>query len=318
MEKLGPTGHRVARRLGELRRERGLTLGQLEKRLTELGRPIQLSALSKTEKGERRVDADDLVALARALSVSPNSLLLPLQITADTEVELTSAVVLQAEEAWTWALRDHPSMRRTRNSKGTAALPVHRLMLAMDVVGASTRSNVMRATLRNTIHDLLERALLMCGISEDLRDPHLDRGDGLLVLIYPADQVPKSLLVTDLLPRLAALLQEHNETASDQPLRLRVALHSGDIHFDSRGVFGEDIDIVFRLLNSGEPKARSQQSSRFLTATISEGMYRSVVRHGYDGIDANEFEPVAAGEHRGWMTSVRRPGADHVFQDRQR
>ena len=67
MEALGPTGARVGRRLNELRRERGLTLGDLADKLKELGRPILLSALSKIEKGQRRVDVDDLVALALAV-----------------------------------------------------------------------------------------------------------------------------------------------------------------------------------------------------------------------------------------------------------
>jgi hypothetical protein len=57
------------------RLRRGFTLGELEEKLRELGRPIPLPALSKIEKGQRRVDVDDLVALALALGVSPNLLL---------------------------------------------------------------------------------------------------------------------------------------------------------------------------------------------------------------------------------------------------
>lgn len=104
----------MGRRLNELRRTRGYTLGELEARLTGVGRPILLSALSKIEKGQRRVDVDDLVALARVLDVSPNSLLLPSHTAIDAEVELTSSTTLDAGTAWRWATQDRPPTRGGR------------------------------------------------------------------------------------------------------------------------------------------------------------------------------------------------------------
>jgi len=113
MEKLGPTGLRVADRLAEIRRERGYTLADLEARLATIGRPVLLSALSKIEKGQRRVDVDDLVALARALDVSPNALLLPMGSDPErAEVALTSSSVVGLDDAWKWAIRDQPFARR--------------------------------------------------------------------------------------------------------------------------------------------------------------------------------------------------------------
>lgn len=108
VEALGPTGARVGRRLNELRRERDLTLGELADKLKELGRPILLSALSKIEKGQRRVDVDDLVALALALDVSPNVILLPEDARLDIEVQLTPWHAQDAASAWRWAGRDQP------------------------------------------------------------------------------------------------------------------------------------------------------------------------------------------------------------------
>jgi transcriptional regulator with XRE-family HTH domain len=68
-------GAKVAENVANLREQRGLTLDQLSARLREMGRPIIASGISKIEQGERRVDADDLVALARALEVMPVELL---------------------------------------------------------------------------------------------------------------------------------------------------------------------------------------------------------------------------------------------------
>jgi transcriptional regulator with XRE-family HTH domain/tetratricopeptide (TPR) repeat protein len=102
VEALGPTGERVAARLKQIRLERGLTLGELAARLKELGRPLLLSALSKIEQCQRRVDVDDLVALARALDVSPMLLLLPADASADTSVKLSKSDTVDAARAWEW------------------------------------------------------------------------------------------------------------------------------------------------------------------------------------------------------------------------
>jgi transcriptional regulator with XRE-family HTH domain len=104
-EALGPTGERVGQRLRQLRRTRGLTLQQLAGKLRELGRPILLSSLSKIEKGQRRVDADDLIALALAMEIPPNYILLPDDNAPDSAVQLTSTFALNAASAWEWASR---------------------------------------------------------------------------------------------------------------------------------------------------------------------------------------------------------------------
>lgn len=43
----------------------------------EAGRPLGHTAISDIENGSRRVDVDDLMAIASALGVAPNALLLP-------------------------------------------------------------------------------------------------------------------------------------------------------------------------------------------------------------------------------------------------
>lgn len=72
--KLGSVGQRVAK---EVARLRGRTpVRELSARLAKLGRPILPSGITKIEQGSRRVDVDDLVALALALEVTPTRLLL--------------------------------------------------------------------------------------------------------------------------------------------------------------------------------------------------------------------------------------------------
>jgi transcriptional regulator with XRE-family HTH domain len=76
-EKVGPVGKQVAENVKEFRKQAGgMTVRDLSAKVTELGRKILPSGITKIEKGERRVDADDLAALATALNVSPPRLLM--------------------------------------------------------------------------------------------------------------------------------------------------------------------------------------------------------------------------------------------------
>jgi 8-oxo-dGTP pyrophosphatase MutT (NUDIX family)/transcriptional regulator with XRE-family HTH domain len=105
---LGPVGGYVIANLAALRAERRLTYKDLSDRLEQLGRPIPTLGLSRIEKGKRRVDADDLVALALALGVSPAALLLPRNTDAYDEIELTSSVRATARAAWEWSAGNFP------------------------------------------------------------------------------------------------------------------------------------------------------------------------------------------------------------------
>jgi len=79
----------------------------LSARLRDLGQPIGIGQLSKLELGQRRVDADDLVALALALDVSPVRLLL--DPVADHEpLEITPVVGASRRDAWRWATGEAP------------------------------------------------------------------------------------------------------------------------------------------------------------------------------------------------------------------
>ncbi|MFF2651484.1 helix-turn-helix domain-containing protein [Streptomyces sp. NPDC058045] len=73
--KLGQAGRNVAVKVKLLRETQRLTKKQLSDRVSELGRPIPPLGIAKIESGGRRVDADDLVALAVALNVRPAAML---------------------------------------------------------------------------------------------------------------------------------------------------------------------------------------------------------------------------------------------------
>lgn len=106
--KPGPISERIAHNVAELRTGRGMTLRDLSIRMGELGRPTLPSGIMKIEDGSRRVDVDDLVALALALNVTPNRLLLPPEAGTDKGVDLTPAVTAPTEDAaWRWAVGEY-------------------------------------------------------------------------------------------------------------------------------------------------------------------------------------------------------------------
>lgn len=98
----GPVADRVAENVKAVRELRGLSYRELSRHLAEVGHRILPSGLVKIEDGSRRVDVDDLVALALVLRVPLPRLLLP---GADTgaPVQLTTNTALDFTAAWRWA-----------------------------------------------------------------------------------------------------------------------------------------------------------------------------------------------------------------------
>ena len=176
-------------------------------------------------------------------------------------------------------------------------LPHYRAILALDIERSTSRPNPIKAELRNKTYELFEMALRMAGISNSHRDQFIDRGDGILALIHPVDQVPKALLLNRAVPVLNRLLADYNAglprfSHPERQLRIRVVMHAGEVHYDANGCFGEALDVAFRLLDAVRVKRALRETADPLILVISGDIYNSVVRHGYDGIDQQAFHPL--------------------------
>ena len=116
----------------------------------------------------------------------------------------------------------------------------------------------------------------------------------MLILIKPHDDVPKTLLLGQLVPILTALLAEHNAAVARPELRmrLRAVVHAGEVHDDDKGFYGEDLDAAFRLLEAptaeegAEGGARRRRSSWWSPRRSSHG----IVQQGY--LDGASFQPL--------------------------
>lgn len=106
---LGPTALAVAGSVHRHRTRMGWGFARLSRELTRAGRDIPPLGLARIESASRRVDVDDLTALAAVFGVSPTSLLQPASETPDTPVELTGiGIAIPASRAWDWLTGNYP------------------------------------------------------------------------------------------------------------------------------------------------------------------------------------------------------------------
>jgi class 3 adenylate cyclase len=168
-------------------------------------------------------------------------------------------------------------------------LPCHRSMLAVDVEGSTRRTDPSKAHMRTSMYALLQQALYEGGVTDSYHDPLMDRGDGVMVLVHPVDQVPKTVLLDTVIPTLGALLAEHNARQPARRFRLRAVVHAGEVTFDDNGCFGEAVDVAFRLLEAEPAKRALSATEAPMVLVVSDDVHRAVVRHGYDGIDPSAF-----------------------------
>jgi class 3 adenylate cyclase len=209
-------------------------------------------------------------------------------------------------------------------TSATASLPRHRAIVAVDIEQSTSRLDPVKAELRQALYDLFDQALHSAGIHRRHRDPFIDRGDGLLALIHPVDQASKPILLNHAVPALSQLLSEYNASPAraecpHHQLRVRVVVHAGEIHYDGNGCFGEALDIAFRLLDAPGVKKVLRAAADPLTLVISEDIYRTIVRHGYNGIDPHAFHPlirvrVAGHRYPGWVHAPHETAQPHLAQ----
>jgi hypothetical protein len=192
-----------------------------------------------------------------------------------------------------------------------ASLPHHRAIVALDIEQSTRRPDPVKAELRRTMYELFDTALRSAGIQRRHRDRFVDRGDGVLALIRPVHRAPKAILLNQAIPALSELLADRNAglpraSRTQRMLRVRVVVHAGEVAYDANGCFGEALDVAFRLLDAARVKQTLQTAGDPLILVVSEDIYRSVVRHGYDGIDRDAFQPmvrvqVGGSRHCGWV-----------------
>lgn len=182
-----------------------------------------------------------------------------------------------------------------------AGPPRLRAIVALDIEQSTTRPDPVKAEFRIMLYELFEAALRSAGIGPDRRDPFVDRGDGLLALVDPAELAP---LLSRVVPVFAQLLAGYNASLPQgRQLRVRVVVHAGQVRRDDNGYFGEALDIACRLLDAPEAKAALKAAPEPLLLVVSSHIRDSLAARAATGREHYRHlvtTHVAGRAHPGW------------------
>ncbi|WP_283136914.1 hypothetical protein [Rhizohabitans arisaemae] len=172
----------------------------------------------------------------------------------------------------------------------------YHVILVVDIHGFDGRGNPTQAWLRKELHRLIDDALDAARIDRAGAPPPSDRGDG-IVRILPGS-TPKVELTGGFVDRLHAGLRNHARiTSAEGALRLRIALHGGEVGRDGSGWVGEDLGYACRLADLPALRGALDAADRSgLALVVSDDWYGRVVRQGYAEVDRSEYEAVSLPE----------------------
>jgi hypothetical protein len=172
-----------------------------------------------------------------------------------------------------------------------AGTPVHHTIVVVDIEGFATPTRTLPHQLRSrtglyqAVHDAFRAADLpwkRCRVE--------DRGDAVFVLIPP--DIPKGPFVEVVPEALARAVRAHNHTSHDsQRIRLRMAVHAGEVAFDEHGATSAAVTSTFRLLDAPLFKKALADSPGVLALIVSRWVFDEVVRHSAT-LDPATFRPI--------------------------
>lgn len=166
---------------------------------------------------------------------------------------------------------------------------VHRSILCVDVESFGGRTNWEQLRTRAALYQALQDALARSGVPAGSCYWE-DRGDGAMILVGP--DVPKERLAGPFPPALAAVLERHNGSApAGARIRIRVAVHAGEVLYDGHGVAGCSVNTAFRLLDAAPLKDALRDSPGVVALIASDWFYDEVVRQ-CPACDAASFRAV--------------------------
>jgi hypothetical protein len=186
--------------------------------------------------------------------------------------------------------------------------PVPRSLVAVDIEGYSRRDNIGHVELREALRQVCADAFGEIRVRASVRQ---DQGDAFLILVDPG--VAKARLVADLVNEFSiALGQVNRNRRPEERMRLRVALHAGDVHLDGTGYGGEAVVAVMRLVEADSLREALRTAPGDLAVIVSGQLHRDVVLQRYRGIDPAEYREVLVSRKEFSQPAwIRVPGLPH-------
>ncbi len=169
--------------------------------------------------------------------------------------------------------------------------PEHRSIVVVDVAGSSRWDDLTQLDARVRLDAAVRAAFRAARVPRHGLVVQ-DRGDGMLVLV-PAT-VSKAVLLDPVVPHLDAALRRHNGSVGpDRRIRVRVAVHAGEVLHGPCGWIGADLNLACRLVDSPPLyRALARAPHADVAVVVSETIHRAVVRHRHRGVDPAAYRPV--------------------------
>lgn len=186
----------------------------------------------------------------------------------------------------------------------------HHLIVVADVEGFGDRRRTgpHQRAVRDGLYEVMEAAFTAAGTAwaECYQE---DRGDAVFALV--PGEADKARFVEAALPALVTRLRVHNDTHPEaQRIRLRVALHAGEVGYDEHGVTSSSLTLTFRLCDAAPLKTALAASPGVLAVIASDWLFDDVIRHTPGAAPATwrpipvEVKEVAT---TGWVTLPDHP-----------
>ncbi|WP_250284134.1 hypothetical protein [Frankia sp. CiP1_Cm_nod2] len=172
--------------------------------------------------------------------------------------------------------------------------PVNRRLVVVDIEGSSERDTPTQVDLRHRLKLVVEDGLDAVGLSarHGTAPSIQDRYDSLLIAIDPA--VSLADLTDTFLDRLATALRHDRKRASPAArMRLRVAIHDGDVLIDDDVISGRHAVEVCRLVDADPLReAFTAAPEADLAVIVSDRVYQSVVAEDYGRVPPSAYQRV--------------------------
>jgi hypothetical protein len=169
---------------------------------------------------------------------------------------------------------------------------IHRTIVAVDMADFTNpaRTGQHQLAMRRGLDEALRTAFRKIGVRWNSCH-HEDRGDGVLILLPIA--FPKAKIF-ELLPGLllAALVRHNALHVEAAHIRLRMAVHSGEVFADDNGLVGVAVNDTFRILDSDQAKKDLRQSAGVLGIIVSETIFEQVVKDD-PAVEPGTFKQIA-------------------------
>ncbi|MQY19497.1 hypothetical protein [Nocardia macrotermitis] len=189
------------------------------------------------------------------------------------------------------AAHDHETLSATKDP--VAQPRQYRALLAVDIERSAGRGDTALGMIRDALQTALRESLQRSEIDWDDCSRH-DLGDGMRVIV-PAG-IPKSRLIHPLLHELSARLRAHNRMSAElTQIRVRVALHAGEVHMaQGEEASGGPLEVLARLLDAPAARDALTQAPPTITtaAVLSQHFFEDTVGHDYPGIDDAAFHRI--------------------------